>query len=189
MGQYYYPIFIEFVPSSTQPLQSDVVIRGYLDSFSYFSGSKLTEHSYLNNPLIYAVELSLSPGYPFYKSSLVWAGDYADNEIGSRTNLYHDCHENLLLMFPYNVEDFLDSRCTKRKELRYCINHTKREYVDLELSKELHPLPLLTCEGNGRGGGDYSGNYEHVGRWARDCISVENTLPNSYILIDSAPIE
>lgn len=38
----------------------------------------------------------------------------------------------------------------------------------------VHPLPLLTAEGNGRGGGDYheqNPDIELVGTWARDSIS------------------
>jgi hypothetical protein len=34
----------------------------------------------------------------------------------------------------------------------------------------------LTCEGNGRGGGDYRGESDLVGRWSRDLISVEPVL-------------
>ena len=46
---------------------------------------------------------------------------------------------------------------------------------------ELHPLPLLVSEGNGRGGGDYNGNNNELcGTWARDCISVEKNIPDNY---------
>lgn len=78
-----------------------------------------------------------------------------------------------------------------RANPRYIINHTKKEYVDIKHvecenpeiwgSKYwfIHPLPLLTCEGCGRGGGDYHQSVEHpsykyVGAWARDIISVSN---------------
>ena len=45
----------------------------------------------------------------------------------------------------------------------------------------MHPLPLLTCEGNGNGGGDYHSEYgkEYVGTWARDligCVSTKKDL-------------
>lgn len=44
----------------------------------------------------------------------------------------------------------------------------------------VHPLPLLVCEGNGRGGGDYCGPGEDdCGRWARDVISLERSKPSS----------
>ena len=63
---------------------------------------------------------------------------------------------------------------------RYIVNHSKKLFVDKEkLTSNIHPLPLLTCEGNGRGGGDYGGSSELVGSWARDVISVERLAPAS----------
>ena len=62
---------------------------------------------------------------------------------------------------------------------RYIVNHTKKEYVDKDIVPEdkegwkVHPLPLLTCEGNGRGGGDYRLWNEFIGYWSRDKISIE----------------
>lgn len=62
--------------------------------------------------------------------------------------------------------------------IRFLVNVTKKEYVDLWEAPcvdgyTIHPLPLLTAEGNGRGGGDYSGlNMDMVGTWARDYIVV-----------------
>jgi len=61
------------------------------------------------------------------------------------------------------------------------------EYVDknkVPKDKEgwrIHPLPLLTCEGNGRGGGDYHGEDPNhlIGRWARKRIMVQKTLPKN----------
>jgi hypothetical protein len=45
----------------------------------------------------------------------------------------------------------------------------------------IHPLSLLTAEGNGRGGGDYRGAHEDlVGSWARDVISVEREAPAGF---------
>jgi hypothetical protein len=43
-----------------------------------------------------------------------------------------------------------------------------------------HPLPLLTAEGNGRGGGDYRGESPLIGSWARDVISVETEAPTDF---------
>ena len=66
--------------------------------------------------------------------------------------------------------------------LRYVVNHTKRAYVDMsKLSTRdyaLHPLPILTADGNGLGGGDYNGSYDRVGEWARDVITMENMCPS-----------
>lgn len=44
----------------------------------------------------------------------------------------------------------------------------------------VHPLPLLTCLGNGKGGGDYHGlNMEWVGAWAMHAIGVTHDDPQS----------
>jgi hypothetical protein len=63
----------------------------------------------------------------------------------------------------------------------YLINWDKKLYVDKRLIDEadgfrLHPLPLLTAEGNGRGGGDFDGEDPNhlVGSWARDHLSVSD---------------
>jgi hypothetical protein len=77
------------------------------------------------------------------------------------------------------------------KKWRYIVNHTKREFVNKLNIKgtrnswdgsiwKVHPLPLLTCEGNGRGGGDYHGNSKFIGVWARNVISIEETEPVGY---------
>jgi hypothetical protein len=44
----------------------------------------------------------------------------------------------------------------------------------------LHPLPLLTVEGNGRGGGDLHDAPPIVGSWARDVISVEQSVDEGF---------
>ena len=68
---------------------------------------------------------------------------------------------------------------------RYIINHSKKQFVDKTKAPKqenfaLHPLPLLTCEGNGRGGGDYRDDAPIVGKWARDIISVEEVAPEGF---------
>ena len=46
---------------------------------------------------------------------------------------------------------------------------------------KIHPLPLLTCEGNNRGGGDYRGDEKGlIGAWARDVISIDNMVPTGF---------
>jgi hypothetical protein len=71
------------------------------------------------------------------------------------------------------------------EKMLYLVNETKGLYVDYEKVKpttkwghRIDPLPLLTAEGNGRGGGDYEGrNMKLVGSWARDVIYVTDNLP------------
>jgi hypothetical protein len=64
---------------------------------------------------------------------------------------------------------------------RYLVNHDTRQYVDKDKAGDVHPLPLLTAEGNGRGGGDYrGGNEDLVGIWARDILSAEHEVPAGF---------
>jgi len=61
---------------------------------------------------------------------------------------------------------------------KYLVNYTKNEFVDKSKAPKsaddwrVHPLPLLTCEGNGRGGGDFRGENPYIGAWSRDKIGV-----------------
>ena len=74
---------------------------------------------------------------------------------------------------------------------KYLVNHDKKEFVDKSKTPRgtanwmggdgwrIHPLPLLTCEGNGRGGGDFhedenNGDLGLIGSWARNVISLES---------------
>jgi hypothetical protein len=170
MGQYYIPVF----------LNKKGEIIGWMSPHAYSNGSKLTEHSYISNNFVTAVELLLtSPRYA--ESSVVWAGDYADPEVGGEKNLYHICQEE--------KEDLLVTPEESTMSLYdYIVNHTKKQFVSKERSEKyttLHPLPLLTCDGNGRGGGDYYDGRNHtiIGYWARDSISVEKKRPDEYVEI------
>ncbi len=185
MGQYYRPIFLgdDVVHESVMEEGGYCVpeiIRGWLCSWMFQEGSKLMEHSYLNGQLVNTVEWLLRRGGQFYMTRIVWAGDYADEErvynmdTDSEINntLYSVCAEDAVLHIPGISEKNV-------KEYHYIVNHTKKMYVDKRCcgDQDIHPLPLLTCEGNGRGGGDYHGSCEeYVGTWARDIISVEKTL-------------
>jgi hypothetical protein len=74
------------------------------------------------------------------------------------------------------------------------VNWTKKVCLDLTKEKNdtdwiIHPLSLLTCSGNGRGGGDYRGDSDVVGTWAGDEISMEHEVPEGIELIDPINIE
>ena len=160
MGQYYYPIILD----------ADGKIVVWMDPTAYGEGQKLMEHAYLRNPFVNTFEFALSPEGPHYKSRVVWAGDYADPEPGKETNLHHQCNE-------YNL---IHPQEKDASSYRYLVNHTKQQYVDKEAIHTLHPLPLLTAEGNGRGGGDIHDAPPLVGSWARDVISIEKTIPEDF---------
>lgn len=166
MGQYYNAVL----------LGADDQVIGWVCSCDYNNGSKLLEHAWRENPFVAAVEMLLTKASAYAGSRLVWAGDYADNEPESDENLYKRCDaDKKLVPEEMNMAYY-----------RYIVNHTKKQFVDKERCDKytkLHPLPLLTCEGNGRGGGDYNGDHAIIGNWARDSISVEKVCPKGYIEI------
>jgi hypothetical protein len=164
MGQYYIAVILA---------EDGKYVRSWLQSYDYASGSKLMEHSYLNNPFVIAVENMIGPKGIFYKSKLVWAGDYADNEVNNSGNL------NGIL----SNETSKLLQGTQTEVYRFIVNHTKRLYIDKNsLKNDINPLPLLVSEGNGRGGGDYLGVDQAIcGSWARNIMSVEDAAPPGYI--------
>jgi hypothetical protein len=170
MGQYYVAIILGNNPDGGEK----EVVRYHLRPNGYGSGAKLCEHSFLQNKFVKTFEQLICPSGIFYKSRIVWAGDYADKE------------ENLAKCLYETVEDkeYNQMLCIKDDDnynyCRYLVNHTKKQYVDkTKCISHIHPLPLLVCEGNKRGGGDYWGkNADLCGTWARDIISVEIDKPS-----------
>ena len=156
MGQYFICVFLA---------EDCKFIRAFVSPHNYMNGAKLVEHSYVGIPFMDAVEFMLSPQGMFYKSRIVWAGDYADDEEPGK-NLYS---------IAYNAEDkmvFLE----KRTDCKFILNHTKKLFINKDTLGDIHPLAILTAEGNGRGNGDYHGSDEELcGSWARDVISVESS--------------
>jgi hypothetical protein len=165
MGQYYLVVILAEKSDKEN-------IRTYLDASMYDNGVKLVEHSYMNNNFMKIVENLIGPNGMFYRSRLVWAGDYADAEPNSEKNLHSMCDTKDPFVYRGELASYT-----------YIVNHTKKVYI--KKSGDVHPLPLLTAEGNGRGGGDYhdGSNMEMVGTWARDVISMENEAPE-YTLIE-----
>jgi hypothetical protein len=181
MGQYYIAIILADKGTNAKK----EYIRLYIKPHYYNVGAKLMEHSYLGTGFMKIIEGLIGPQGIFYKSRLVWAGDYAKEDLDSESdedcgNLYH------LTESVDNYKKCYTSVVSDVGYYRYIVNHTQKMYVDkekciLEEAYNIHPLPLLTSEGNGRGGGDYRGSNEHLcGTWARDTVSMENTIPDDY---------
>lgn len=172
MGQYYYPIILKGKVLDVEE------IKAWMNAHEYRDGLKLMEHSYIDNSFMNTFENEISPNGAYFKSRIVWAGDYADVEKDFDKNLYHLCEPSTQI----TPTEKAVSSC------RYMVNHTKKQFVDKNTVPgkdgfRIHPLPLLTCEGNGRGGGDYRGHHELIGYWARDVISADYKRPVGFIEI------
>ncbi|WP_280247686.1 MULTISPECIES: hypothetical protein [Nocardia] len=149
-------------------------ITNYFWAWDYDDFAKLTEHSWLGNEFVEAVEAQLRQ-----PSRVVWAGEYADPEPDGET------------LFVKARTAPKAPKTGPRPVGRYVINHDKRAYVDKNAVKpngegwRLHPLSILTAEGNDRGSGDLrpentTGTFDLVGSWARNHISIEDTPPDGY---------
>ena len=191
MGQYYLPsLLTKSYKKGKRP------IKAQLCAHDFCGGLKLMEHSYVGTYLMQAVEylLSTNKSNPF-----VWAGDYAEKLQGHNDNIFSIGDENgvdrkTLKKLPL-VETkswlgkayMLDPKYVKT--YKFAINHSKKLYVVIPIDDPIknpygtiHPLPLLTAESNGLGGGDYWGkaSAELVGSWKYDVISVGNEIPKGY---------
>jgi hypothetical protein len=190
MGQYYRPVI----------LRDDHSIKTSFYSHAYGNGLKLMEHSYVDNLFMRAVEAELYE----CPQRLVWAGDYADPDEDSTGNIYEqaDKEESELRKILTkdrgfsSVEvptDFVAPIKPLSKSADYVVNESRLEFIEVRKGKPvswskddrnpfiIHPLSLMTCEGNGRGGGDFLDQDQNglVGRWSRDKIRVTNERPGS----------
>lgn len=177
MGQYYFVAF--------KRGDGNVVVNERKFKNSEYVGAKLMEHSYIGNWFCNSVLADIAKNG---KTRIAWVGDYAeDEEIREITNgdlCFKDVwgdHDN-----PHRFGGHVFGYRGK-----FLVNHSKRKYVSFDgvmkfakregLRWPINPLPLLTAIGNGRGGGDYSGENESlVGTWAWDEISVEKSIPAGY---------
>lgn len=197
MGQYYRPTALNKSADVTANDWNPILWQ--LDSWSFGQGAKLMEHSYIHNPLVRAVEYLLAQdkeGVPF-----VWAGDYAEHYNGLTTNLYDfgrwendedSITTKTVRLLPHTMQhnewlkDVIDYRLNPEfeKDYKFVINHSKKLYVVIPPYEKdawnVHPLPLLTAESNGLGGGDYFSetNADLVGSWKYDKISVGDEIPS-----------
>ena len=162
---HYYPVVI----GSKSSLQKDKIIV-WMNPADYDSGLKLTEHAYIDNPLVETFEFGLSPDGYHHKSRVVWA---ADNHHGEMWNdgltLFRQCTEYSLIR-PIRKST---------QPYRFLVNHSKKLYVDKVANptgSRLHPLPFLTVEI----GTTLLNRSPLIGSWNRDIISVEMIRPTGY---------
>lgn len=159
MGQYYQTVICQ------------KNVYSLLDPQDFGSGLKLTEHSWMENPLV----LTLCNLLYKMKSRVACVGDYAD-----------DCPLHSIAWGESNLE-IPKVNVTKSLSFDYkgkvLVNHSKLLYLSFDEYIEnsddsgwcLSPILILTSQGNGQGGGDYFGNNEELaGTWYWDLISIED---------------
>ena len=202
MGQYYKAIFIN---ENQKPITS-------VSPYDFGGGAKLMEHSWLKNHFVRFVERQLmvtpqrvvwggdyadneepSTLTPMEIKSLVDEdSDYWNSEVIKEkgVNLYSLSETIGKLTSNEEVKNKYEHDFKEIAPLtaKYLINHDKKQFVNKTKTPkdaegwQVHPLPLLTCEGNLRGGGDFFGKDENniVGSWARDYISVQSKKPKGF---------
>ncbi len=172
MGQYYKPISMDK--------------KQFVYSHEYDNGLKLMEHSWIGNGFVGIVEDLVAEGGAWHGDRIVWAGDYADEEKNRKNNLYTIVSEKkgskihpeptenkYRYVAILDTKDFVD---TKKVPLSDVWTDDKGK----EWPFTIHPLPILTCEGNGRGGGDLRKEDPLVGKWARNRVIVSKTKPKGF---------
>ena len=170
MGQYYKPVNIDR--------------QEWLLSHDYDNDLKLMEHSYVGNGFVSVVEQLLASSWK--GDRIVWAGDYAEPEKPGGDNVFH-------LMT--DERKIVPTPAVDGPSRRYILNHDRKLFVDIETAPinpegyRIHPLPLLTAEGNGRGGGDFRRADPRVGQWARQRLEMADTVPTDYVEMDGIFIE
>jgi len=192
MGQYYKAVFLA---ENKKPIAS-------VSSYDFGSGAKLMEHSWMKNPFVRFVERQLMVAPQKLVWAGDYADNEKPETITEReikiladeeseywnteklrkngVNLYSLADTIGKLIHDERVENKYehDYKGVAPLKAKYLVNHDKQEFVDktkVPKDKEgwqIHPLPLLTCEGNGRGGGDFRGENKLIGVWARNRISV-----------------
>lgn len=190
MGQYFHGVILNKDFRTTyRNKKAELVLYPH----DYGMGAKLMETAWLGNPYIAIFEELLAGkfyGYPF-----VWCGDYADDIRCYLENITPEEFEEKYgdtIYIPYSFSSKLRNveLASETGKYRYLLNITKKQFVDLEKKNEpdewvVHPLPLLCCNSNQRGGGDYWGkDEEKVGLWAYDNIGVGNEIPEDFVELE-----
>jgi hypothetical protein len=188
MGQYYKAIILD---DNNKPLSK-------FSPLENGNGSKLMGHSWMLHAFVNCVENQLIDK----PKRLVWSGDYADNEnyktldkdeVKTILKLNSDLDkdeikkEGINLYTLCEIIDETKLNTGSFKKGKYLINFDKKEFVNkTKVPKDsdgwvIHPLPLLTCEGNDRGGSKinfYGDEKGLVGRWSRDIIGSSTNKTN-----------
>ena len=160
------------------------------------TGMKLMEHSYYGVNMVRGVVELLKKEFNGFR--FVWAGDYADETIGDR-NIYdvgsdedNPVMDFVSLLDTTTAKDYFGHDVhvlpDKYGEAKYLLNYDKKVAVKLSPNPReeypIHPLPLLTAESNGCGGGDYYSKTgaSLVGSWKYDHLGASDELPEGFTI-------
>ena len=169
MGQNYLPVNLD--------------TQEYLSPGDWGSGAELMEHSWLENQMLCYCAQLLSPGNRWYNTRVVWAGENMDKGTFIPDKRHRE--ENL-----YNYADVKFKHLQKPKVsmeicgIKYLVNKNQNQYINLKKlppdkkGRIIHPLPLMTCSGNGKGSGAFQGQNSFTGSWAGDRLSCELIKPD-----------
>lgn len=167
---------------------------------NHAAGDEIYDQAWTDEPFMNAIERALSPEGSWHKNRLVWAGDEVNPEDSSLDKVSEEQQKKyrlqmLLVEEEKNLYEVASEYFQKKvvletvkdRSLQYLINHTKKEYVDMNKLPEeiegqttsIHPLPYLTCSKYR----EYGFSIEFTGRWTADSISMERELPAGYMEI------
>lgn len=162
-------------------------------SFDIIGGMKLTEHSYINNPLAVFLRKKLATDW---KSDRIYhIGDYASPGDNTQTACKMWDEADAILNNAKDVKCENQADDEEVIEYPYVFNNDKKQYIDIRNAAVCDhwaekgniwlyyydPLLLLTACGNGQGCGDYYGtNQEYIGSWAGDSLGASNQIPEGY---------
>ena len=163
-----------------------------------YTFAKLLEHSWWENSFVN----SFSERLYNELGRVIWCGDYADEpddfNFPNCSASYVPCYKEI---WGDKVQTLSSTSTDFKLDDKFLINHDTKEFVDLNEYKSksidkhgwcIHPLPLLTAVGNGRGGGDFhEGNigYENVGIWAWHLLSISDDAPKDFTKLNLVFIE
>ena len=198
MGQYYSPTLVN----------ASGKMVGWLNSHDYEDeGLKLMEHSCMGKLLVNAVCSQIADN----PMRIAWIGDYSEEPWDGTEPYQKKISQEEFDSFykkawgesqkKYQIHPEPLEGLDRPEDFtgRYLVNHTRKSFVDLgEFQQEngwqeerngekywcsIHPLPLLTACGNGRGSGDYHEGYpdwDKCGLWAFDLIEFSTSVPDGY---------
>ena len=174
MGQYYHA----YTKNATEERVWSLQCTNFIETRNYdwYMGLKLTEHSWYGNILTDAMSFYLHKN----PTQVAWIGDYAKD-----AEMYDKCWSEE----DGNEFNFIVSDQPFDYSGKWLVNHTTKEAFSIEKPTNemwvMYPVSLITACGNGLGGGDYYGANKMIGKWAMHILSIEDSVPDDYTIIQN----